>query len=243
MIARFTHLCTLLLVSMLLTACAAAPTGPSQLNPRSEVEPSLAQHGVVALSLDMVNQVDPSWGPWKLGGRFAGKTYDPEKKQEVSLQASLTYFPGPLFGVGDGVKKGRNDMTAIVILPPGKYWVSDIIGSSMPTLIGAGIHFPVFSDEFVVEAGKGVYLGHVGIVVKEKTPSDTVALDEKVGTLWFLGDTKKLGQAMSGFGKTTPVLTLSNRFDSAVKEIKEDYPYLSNVPFSNQSLYISLKSR
>lgn len=242
MITRFTQLCTWLLTSMLMTACAG-PTGPHALNPHSETTPSLSQHGVVAMSLDMVNQVNPDWGPLNLGGRFAGKTYDPEKKQEVSIQASLTYYPGPLFGVGEGVKKGRNDMAAIMILPPGTYRVTDIIGSSMPTVFGAGIHFPVFSEDFVVEAGKGIYLGHVGIVGRKKTPSDTVVLDEKVGKFRFLGDTGGFSQPMSGFSKTTPVLTLSNRYHSAVKEIKEDFPYLSNVPFSNQPISISLTSQ
>lgn len=228
----------LVFITVFLSACVS--TGPRALNPRGHEEPSLAQHGVVAMSLDMVNEFNKEWGPWKLGGRFSGKVYDVEKKEEVDLEASLTYFPGPLVGIGDGIKEGRNDMSAIMILPAGTYRLTAIIGSSMPGVIGAGIHFPVFSDSFRVEPGKGIYIGHVGIVAKEKTAADQVSLDQMVGSLRELGNTSFVGQVPAKFSKTTPVLTVSNRFDSTIKELKEDYPYLKGVEFQNRPIAISL---
>lgn len=234
---RFLRFCAMIFTTLLFAACA---TGPRALNPRSAEEPNLTQHGVVAMSLDMDNQFNPDWQPWKLGGRFTGRAYDVEKKENVFFEFSLTYFPGPLFGVGDGIKKGRKDMVAIVILPPGKYRLTSIVGSSMPGLIGAAIHFPVFSDEFTVEANKGIYIGHLGITAKEKTLSDRVKLDELVGRYGHLGNTGIIGQGMAKFGKTTPVLTVSNRFESAIKEIQEDYPYLKPMEFSNTPIWISI---
>lgn len=237
MLIRFLRFGAMILTTFLFVACA---TGPRALNPRGAEEPNLMQHGVVAMSLDMDNQFNPDWQPWKLGGRFTGRAYDAEKKESVFFETSLTYYPGPIFGVGDGVKKGRKDMVAIVILPPGKYRLTSIVGSSMPGLVGAGIHFPVFSDQFVIEANRGVYIGHVGIVAKEKSLSDKVKMDEMVGRYKYLGDTSLIGQGMSKFGKTAPVLTISNRFDNAVKEIKEDYPYLKSTEFSNKPIWISM---
>lgn len=234
----FFRLPALIFITIFISACAS--NGPRALNPRGQEEPSLAQHGVVAMSLDMVNEFNKEWGPWKLGGRFFGKAYDVEKKQAVAFEASLTYFPGPLVGIGDGMKKGRSDISTIMILPPGNYRLTAIIGSSMPGIIGAGIHFPVNSEYFEVVAGKGIYIGHVGIVAKEKTAADQVSLDQLVGSRPRLGHTTFVGQVPAKFSKTTPVLTLSNRFESTIKELKEDYTYLKGVEFQNRPIAISL---
>lgn len=233
---RFPRISVLLLISALLAACIS--TGPRALNPRGHEEPSLAQHGVVAMSLDMVNEFNPKWGPTKLGGRFHGKVFDTDKKEEVFLEASLSYFPGPVVGFGDGMKKDRSDMTALMILPPGNYRLTGIVGSSMPGFLGAGIDFPVFSDLFKVEATKGIYIGHVSIVAKEKTPSDKLSLDQLVGRYPRLGHTTPLGQVPAKFSKTTPVLSFSNRFDSSIRELKEDYPYLKDIEFIDHQLPI-----
>ena len=190
------------------------------------------------MSLDMTNEFNPKWGPWKLGGFFSGSVVEFDKNGKDTFEGGMTYFPGPGIGMGDGIKKGRTDMPAIAILPAGTYRLTGIVGSSMPGLIGAGIHFPVSSEPFKVEAGKGVYIGHISILAKEKAPSDYRSLDQLVGQYPHLGHTTFVGQNPAKFSKTTPVLSFSSRYEESIKELKTDYPYLVKVNFENLPLKI-----
>ncbi len=168
---RHLQLFAVLLISTFVASCAS--TGPHALNPRGPEDPSLVKHGVVAMSLDMTNEFNPKWGPWKLGGYLSGSVVELGKSGKDTFEGGMTYFPGPGVGMGDGIKKGRTDMPAIAILPAGTYRLTGIVGSSMPGIIGAGIHFPISSEAFKVEAGKGVYIGHISILAKEKPPPIT----------------------------------------------------------------------
>lgn len=233
---RHLQLFAVLLISTFVASCAS--TGPHALNPRGPEDPSLVKHGVVAMSLDMTNEFNPKWGPWKLGGYLSGSVVELGKSGKDTFEGGMTYFPGPGVGMGDGIKKGRTDMPAIAILPAGTYRLTGIVGSSMPGIIGAGIHFPISSEAFKVEAGKGVYIGHISILAKEKTPSDYRSLDQLVGQHPNLGHTTFIGQTPAKFSKTTPVLSFSNRYEESIKELKQDYPYLVEVKFDNLPLKI-----
>lgn len=237
--SMFALLSRIFVTSLTCLALVACVTTPQLMDPRGSLEPDLTHHGVVVMSMDMENRFSTDWPVSKLGGRFTGRAYDPQKKENTFFEGSLSYFPGPLIGMGDGVKKGRKDMVSVVILPAGTYRMTSIVGSSIPGLLGGAIHFPVFSDEFVVRPGKGIYLGHVGIVVREKSASDKVRLDELVGRYKYLGD-PGLGQAMTKFTLATPVLRVTNRFDASIVEAKADYPYLRSVVFENTPIRISL---
>jgi hypothetical protein len=118
--------------------------------------------------------------------------------------------------------------------------MNGITGSSFPGLIGSGIHFPVNSSKFTVKAGQGVYLGNINIVVKTRNNESELKLDQLVGAYPWLGQTSFIGQGASEFSKSTPVITIDERFNDSIREIKETFPSLKNITIINTPTNIEL---
>lgn len=230
---RFVYISIFVLITLFLQGCAM-PVRPLSLDYKTE-NVDLQKHGVVILSLDMKNNFNPEWPAYKLGALYVPK--DPELAKTANLGAS---YYGGIYGGGERLKPNRSDMVSVLVIPEGEYEMRNITGSSFPGLVGSAINFPVKSNMIKVKAGQGVYLGHLSIVIKARANDTELQTDQLAQRYPWLGQTSFIGQGASGFSKSTPVITYSDRFDLSIKELKADYPALKSLQISNLPINIQL---
>lgn len=215
-----------------LGGCAARPN-LVMLDPLAE-NVSLEKHGAVVLSIDLDNLVKPDWVVWKLGGVFSGTVLDDQNQLRLVVFGA-GYYPKSGAGFGPSLKDGRKDVPALLLLPPGTYRLSALIGSTRYLLLASSIHFPIDSDTFTVKPGQGIYLGHVSVKLDEKKSPMQISADALVGMYPRFGHTTVMAQAPSKLQKSTPSILNSNRFHASIKELKQDFPYLQDVDFIDAS--------
>ena len=183
------------------TGCASA------LDKKAE-SVDLSKESIVVFSLDLVNEFKPGFPASSLTGLIS-KLEKPGSAERTGLGPFNPTAIDPVSKIAVISKK----------LAPGRYTIGRIQGLITQFIFRAQLDFAV-NAPFEVVPNSVIYLGHLSLVNKEIKDRD----DQASGFAVPLID-----QLVSGMSQGTLRVKLEDRYDSTVKQLKEDYRSLRNL--------------
>lgn len=189
---------------VLLLASGCATSKPMPLN-ESATTLDLAKEGVAIFTVRTSNQFKTGYQP-NVGFVHV--------KQRAGEKKELFNFPAP--GPIAAVEEQYNEYLVSISLPPGKYKLRHIGGSSNKLLVYSTFFVPVFVD-IELKPNKILYLGRIEATLRERKNDSEL----RGGPLAPL-----LDQAVSGFSKGTFDIKIYDNYDKDMAAFTQKYPLL-----------------
>ena len=185
-----------------------AVTGCASALDKNAESVDLSKKSIVVFSLDLVNEFKPGFPASYLTGTIEKL----DASSAADSRAQIHYGPTLV----DPVSK-----IALVTrkLAPGRYTMKKIEGKFIQVIISGRLDFAVDAP-FEVAPNSVIYLGHLSLVNREIKNSD----DQASGFALSLID-----QMVTGLSRGTLSVKLEDRYDSTVKQLKQDYRSLRNL--------------
>ncbi len=114
------------------------------------------------------------------------------------------------------VKNEFNEYLISFQLPPGRYMIEEVRGSSGVFPFTGNFYFPV-NIEFVLEPNAITYFGHIEMVNRKR----------KDGEIWSGDLLPLLDQAVTGFSGGTFDVTIVDNYEKDLKIFKNTYPFIN----------------
>ena len=219
---------TVFIVLILITAISGCATQMPLTEDVSQI--NIESEGIAIMVLKISNQYAPDYQP------IVERIWVTElgENQDYAVIVRDAY---------ERIEKQYNKYLISVQLPPGKYKIGEISGSSfigpiglivpLSPLMGSGsgdFEFPL-DAEFELSSNEIAYIGHVEMVNRERNDGET-----RSGGVFPLMD-----QEVTGFHRGTFYIEISDKYDDDVKLFKGTYPCIENMEVSKHIAVLSSK--
>ncbi|MGE0332807.1 MAG: hypothetical protein AB7P37_19185 [Ramlibacter sp.] len=220
--SRLARVSSALLIAALMTGCAGTVD-------KTATSLDLTKESIVVMSMRMTNELAPTFKPTYLG-------YELEEQgaqiQSVSPWASASPTGGasavPTVRAGVYLDRAMQETLVVVRARPGKYSIQRLVGRAGSGLVVGDFMFEVDAPVEIPRASI-VYLGHLDLVNKSKTSPD----DQSTGLA-----VPVLSQGAAGFIRGTLGVSLTDRYERDMDELKVQYPAMKNLPIVRSPLSV-----
>ena len=200
----------LFLFTVAMNGCGAKmPLAKDQKNIDIKNEP------IGIFSLKISNKLAPSYQPNISTINIVNMTNEKQKK----FKAEEPF---------NEVKNKFNEYLISFQLPPGKYMIEEVRGSSGTFPFTGNFYFPI-NIEFVLEPNTITYFGHIEMVNRKR----------KDGEIWSGDLLPLLDQAVTGFSGGTFDVTITDNYEEDLKIFRNTYPFISEYEIGNNMGIIS----